>query len=127
MNEVKLETKEELISSIKEWIKIDNEILKHTKEIKDMKKKQKLLTNSLVTVMKNNQLECFDINGGKILYKKSKCKKPINTKTLLNTLKTYYNETPNKAEEITDYILKNREEVIKETIRRKLDKKNNIK
>jgi hypothetical protein len=126
MNEVKLETKEELISSIKEWIKIDNEILKHTKEIKDMKKKQKLLTNSLVTVMKNNQLECFDINGGKILYKKSKCKKPINTKTLLNTLKTYYNETPNKAEEITDYILKNREEVIKETIRRKLDKKNNI-
>jgi hypothetical protein len=126
MNEVKLETKEELISSIKEWIKIDNEILKHTKEIKDMKKKQKLLTNSLVNVMKNNQLECFDINGGKILYKKSKCKKPINTKTLLNTLKTYYNETPNKAEEITDYILKNREEVIKETIRRKLDKKNNI-
>jgi hypothetical protein len=124
MNEVKLETKEELISSIKEWIKIDNEILKHTKEIKDMKKKQKLLTNSLVNVMKNNQLECFDINGGKILYKKSKCKKPINTKTLLNTLKTYYNETPNKAEEITEYILKNREEVIKETIRRKLDKKN---
>jgi hypothetical protein len=124
MNEVKLETKEELISSIKEWIKIDNEILKHTKEIKDMKKKQKLLTNSLVNVMKNNQLECFDINGGKILYKKSKCKKPINTKSLLNTLKTYYNETPNKAEEITDYILKNREEVIKETIRRKLDKKN---
>jgi phage gpG-like protein len=126
MNEVKLETKEELISSIKEWIKIDNEILKHTKEIKDMKKKQKLLTNSLVNVMKNNQLECFDINGGKILYKKSKCKKPINTKTLLNTLKTYYNDTPNKAEEITEYILKNREEVIKETIRRKLDKKNNI-
>ena len=124
MNEVKLETKEELISSIKEWIKIDNDILKHTKEIKDMKKKQKLLTNSLVNVMKNNQLECFDINGGKILYKKSKCKKPINTKTLLNTLKTYYNETPNKAEEITEYILKNREEVIKETIRRKLDKKN---
>ena len=124
MNEVKLETKEELISSIKEWIKIDNEILKHTKEIKDMKKKQKLLTNSLVTVMKNNQLECFDINGGKILYKKSKCKKPINTKTLLNTLKTYYNDAPNKAEEITEYILKNREEVIKETIRRKLDKKN---
>jgi lysozyme family protein len=40
-------------------------------------------------------LECFDINGGKILYKKSKCKKPINTKTLLNTLKTYYNDNPN--------------------------------
>ena len=124
MNEVKLETKEELISSIKEWIKIDNEIIKQTKEIKEMKKKQKLLTTSLVNVMKHNQLECFDINGGKILYKKSKCKKPINTKTLLNTLKKYYTETPNKAEELTDYILNNREEVVKETIRRKLDKKN---
>jgi hypothetical protein len=124
MNEVKLETKEELITSIKEWIKIDNEIIKQTKEIKEMKKKQKLLTNSLVNVMKHNQLECLDNNVGKKLYKKSKCKKPINTKTLLNTLKTYYTESPNKAEELTEYILKNREEVIKETIRRKLDKKN---
>ena len=47
-----------------------------------------------------------------------------NIKFELDTLKTYYTESPNKAEELTEYILKNREEVVKETIRRKLDKKN---
>jgi hypothetical protein len=122
INEIKVETKEELINSIKEWIKLDNDINRLNKESKDLKNKKKLLTNSLVNVMKTNKLECFDINDGKILYKKSKTKKPINSKMLLNTLKTYYNETPNIANELTELILNNREDVVRETIRRKVDK-----
>ena len=72
--------------------------------------------------MKTNQLECFDINGGKILYKKSISKKPINSKMLLSTLKTFFSTNPSTADEVTDYILNNREIIIKETIKRKIDK-----
>jgi hypothetical protein len=122
MNETKVETKEELIQNIKEWIKIDNEIHKLNKELKELKLKQKLFTKNLVNVMKTNQLECFDINGGRIMYKKNKLKKPINTKMLLQTLKNYYTDNPTIADEVTEYILSNREEVIKETIKRKIDK-----
>lgn len=122
MNETKVETKEELIQNIKEWIKIDNEINKLNKELKEFKQKQKLFTKNLVTVMKTNQLECFDINDGRIMYKKNKLKKPINTKMLLQTLKNYYTDNPTIADEVTEYILSNREEVIKETIKRKIDK-----
>jgi hypothetical protein len=122
MNETKVETKEELIQNIKEWIKIDNEINKLNKELKELKLKQKLFTKNLVNVMKSNQLECFDINGGRIMYKKNKLKKPINTKMLLQTLKNYYTDNPTIADEVTEYILSNREEVIKETIKRKIDK-----
>jgi hypothetical protein len=118
----KLDTKEELIQKIKEWLKIDNDIIRLNKDLKELKKKQKLLTNTLVNVMKTNQLECVDINGGKILYKKSISKKPINSKMLLNTLKTFFSTNPSTADEVTEYILNNREIIIKETIKRKIDK-----
>ena len=54
--------------------------------------------------------------------KTSKIKKPISSKTLLMALKTYYKSDENTAEEITKYIMDSREELLKETIRRKIDK-----
>ena len=120
--EPKVETKEDLIHSIKEWIRLDNEITRMNKDVKELKIKQKNITQTLVSVMKTNSLDCFDINGGRILYKKSKIKKPINAKMLISTLKNYYADNPSIAEDVTKFVLSNREDVIKETIRRKLDK-----
>jgi hypothetical protein len=117
-----METKEELVTNIKEWIKIDGEILKLQNEIKDRKNKKKALTESLVTVMKKNEIDCFDINGGSLIYKKSKVKKPINAKSLMTTLKSYFSSNPVQAEEITKFVMDNREEQVKETIKRKIDK-----
>ena len=117
-----METKEQLVNNIKEWIKIDAEIVQLKAEIKERTNKKKNLTENLVTVMKTNQIDCFDINGGALVYKKNKIKKPINGKTLLASLQNYYKENPTIAEELTKHVLDNREEQIKETIRRKVDK-----
>jgi hypothetical protein len=117
-----METKEELVNNIKEWIKIDGEILKLQNEIKDRKLKKKNLTESLVIVMKKNEIDCFDINGGSLIYKKSKTKKPVNAKTLMSSLKTYFSTNPMQAEEVTKFVMDNREEQIKETIKRKINK-----
>jgi hypothetical protein len=117
-----METKEQLVSNIKEWIKIDNEISQLKNEIKERTNKKKSLTESLVTVMKSNQIDCFDINGGALVYKQNKVKKGISAKTLLATLQEYYKDDTKTAEELTKYVLDNREEQIKETIRRKVDK-----
>ena len=40
--------------------------------------------------MKTNKIDCFDINGGALVYKTNKTKKPINGKTLLAALQNYY-------------------------------------
>jgi hypothetical protein len=117
-----METKDQLVNNIKEWIRIDNEISKLRTEIKERNRQKKTLTSDLVTVMKTNQIDCFDINGGALVYKTSKVKKPINGKMLLKTLQNYYKTDTNSAEELTKYIMENREENVKETIRRKLDK-----
>lgn len=117
-----METKEGLINSIKEWIKLETEINAYQKEIKERKIKMKQLTELLVTVMKKNELECVDIKGGCMLYKKNTTKKPINAKTLMASLKNYFNTNPEKAEDITKFIMENREEVVKEIIKHKIDK-----
>jgi len=88
-----METKDQLVNNIKEWIKIDNEINQMKKEIKEKNIKKKNLTENLVNVMKKNEIDCFDINGGAIMYKKNKVKKPISGKTLLNALQDYYKNT----------------------------------
>jgi predicted component of type VI protein secretion system len=117
-----METKEQLVNNIKEWIQIDNEITKLKSEIKDKTNKKKSLTEGLVTVMKTNSIDCFDINGGALVYKTSKVKKAINGKTLLLALKNYYKNEPSVAEDLTKHVLNSREEQIKETIKRKIDK-----
>jgi len=117
-----METKEELVTNIKEWMKIENEITKLNSELKERRNKKKLLTDSLVNVMKKNDIDCFDINGGSLVYKKNKSKKPINAKTLMAVLQNYYSADPTKAEDVTKFIMDNREEQIKETIKMKLDK-----
>jgi len=117
-----METKEELVNNIKEWIKIDADILKLQNELKERRNSKKKLTESLVNVMKKNEIDCFDINGGSLVYKTNKVKKPINAKTLMNTLKNYFSSNPMQAEEITKFVLDNREEQLKETIKRKIDK-----
>jgi hypothetical protein len=117
-----METKEQLVNNIKEWIKIDSEIAQLKTEIKERNNKKKLITGDLVNVMKTNQIDCFDINGGSLVYKKSVVKKPINGKSLVTILQNYYKNQPQVAEDLTKHILDNREEKVNETIRRKVDK-----
>lgn len=115
-------TKEQLVNNIKDWIKIDTEITQLKAEIKERSNKKKILTENLVTVMKTNSIDCFDINGGALVYKKNKIKKPINGKTLLSALQNYYKNDVKIAEEITKHVMDSREEHFKETIKRKIDK-----
>jgi hypothetical protein len=117
-----MESKEELVNNVKEWIKIDTEIYELKKQLKEKNNKKKILTENLVKVMKTNDIDCFDINGGALIYKTNKIKKPINGKSLLTALKNYYKSDPNIAEDLKNHIMNSREEQTKEVIKRKINK-----
>jgi len=118
----KVSTKDELILNIKEWIKMDNEITRLKAEVKEKTNKKKELTESLVNVMKCNAIDCFDINGGALVYKQKKTRRTISGKFLLSQLEEYYKDQPDLAKEITKKVLDNRIEVVKDEIKRKIDK-----
>jgi len=115
-----METKEELIKTIREWVKIDNEIRTLQKEQLNRKNDKKRLSSSLIDIMKKNEIDCFDINDGQIIYNKKNVKKPITKKVLLEILQKYYKEDLLKANDVNNFILNNREESIKEEIVRKI-------
>ena len=115
-----METKEELIKTIREWVKIDNEIRTLQKEQLNRKNDKKRLSSSLIDIMKKNEIDCFDINDGQIIYNKKNVKKPITKKVLLEILQKYYIEDLLKANDVNNFILNNREESIKEEIVRKI-------
>ena len=61
-------TKEDLVKTIKEWINHDNHIKSLQQKIKEHRTKKKILSDNLLDIMKENKIDCFDINNGKIIY-----------------------------------------------------------
>jgi hypothetical protein len=117
-----METKDQLVKVVKDWVIMDNEIRKHQQLVRELKTRQKNVSQQLMQTMKQNEIECFDINNGSLVYKKNKVKKPITKNTLYTILNDYFKGETDHVEELGKYIMDNRQEVIKETIQRKIDK-----
>tara|TARA_Y100000389_G_C17213378_1_gene389636 strand:+ start:357 stop:716 length:360 start_codon:yes stop_codon:yes gene_type:complete len=117
-------SQQELIQNVKGWLGIDEEIKELQKTIREKKKDKKIFTENLVNIMKENEIDCFDITDGKLLYTKNKVKQALSKKHLLNALGAYFqNEGGDKAKDIANFILESREIKIRENIRHKIKKK----
>lgn len=120
-------TKEVLVGAIKEWIQNDNDIKELQKEIKIRKDRKKNISDKLVNIMKTNEIDCFDINDGKLIYTQSKVKTSLSKKHITACLEKYFKNSEDKqiVEDLSNFILDNRETKITETIRRKQHKNKN--
>lgn len=116
----KLIDKQTLITIIRDWVKNDNEIRELKKQENIRKIANKTLTTKLIEIMRSNQLDCFDINDGCILYKKTNTKKPLSKKVMIQLLNDFYKDDTEKANQVGAFLIENREEVVKERIVRKL-------
>lgn len=112
--------KEQLINNIKEWIQIDTELKELQRAARERRQRKKELTASLVEVMRDNDIDCFDTNNGKLVYSQTKTKQSLSKKYLLSTLHNFYSDDPQTAKIVTEYILNNREEKINENVKMRL-------
>jgi hypothetical protein len=117
-----METKDQLIQNIKDWVKIDNEIKLLNLELSKRKTEKKKISDLLIHTMKSNEIDVFDINNGKIVYSQRTVRKPITKKNLLDILSKYYEGDMNEAEQVNNFILENREVVVKDNLVHKLDR-----
>ena len=98
-----------LVNTIKEWIVVNNKITQLQKSLKELRNTKKQLSDTLINVMQNNEIDRFDINNGKLVYRKNKVKAPINKDYLLKMLDDYFKEYPDiDTSDVGSFILDNR-------------------
>jgi len=117
-----MENKVQLVSAIKEWVKLENEIAVLQKEIRTRKERKKNMAENLMTVMKTNEIDAFDITGGRLIYTKTKSKAAITKKSLITILGDYFKDQPGMVEDLAGFIHDSREQKISESVRTKFDK-----
>lgn len=117
-------TKEELVQTIKEWISVEQEIQTLQQKLKKCKATKKELSDTLVNTMKSNEIDCFDINNGKIIYTRNKVRSSVSKKHIMESLSQYFNDSDvTTAQDITKFILDARSVVLKDNIKFKEPKK----
>ena len=116
-------SQEEIIENVKAWISIEDEIKQLQKVIREKKKDKKIYTENLVNIMKQNEIDCFDITDGKLIYTKNKVKQALSKKHLLNALGAYFQNDNGRAKDVANFILESRETKIRENIKNKVKKK----
>lgn len=117
----KLETKEDLESHVRQWIQLDNEIRKLQALARERREHKKQITQDLVDVMKENDID-FKLSDGKLVYKESKRKTPLNEKHINTCLMEMFNNNPQKVQEIMDFIVSKRETKTVDTVQRRINK-----
>ena len=78
-----MDSKDVLIKTIQDWVKLDNEIRQLKKEEQKRKDDQKKLSENLIDIMRKNEIDEVDIKNGKLIYSKKNVKKPITKKKLI--------------------------------------------
>jgi len=111
-------TKEQLMNTVKQWMTIDQEMKTLQKELAQRRIHKKKLTDALVDTMKDNDIDCIDIKGGKITHTQNKIKCPLNKKHLLACLTTFFEKSnPTLAVDLSKHILDSRNVALKDNIK----------
>lgn len=115
-------SKEQIKDHLRQWIRVENEISTLSVEIKKRKLIHQQLSASLLDVMRKNDIDCFDIANGKIVYSKVKRRAPLNNGQIRSALTTYYKDDADKANSLTEFLLSTRVEKMHESIKMKIPK-----
>jgi hypothetical protein len=113
--------KETLVHIIKDWVKLDNEIRELQRQQLIRKIEKNKVNEKLIDIMRTNEIDCFDINDGRIRYSKKTVKRPITKKILITILTKYCEGNESKANELNDFIMNNRDDMTVEKIVRKIN------
>ena len=102
--------KEKLQSAVKEYLELDDAISALNKAVNERRKKRKQISEFILESMGKYEINNMNINKGKLVYQEKEVKVPLNKKNLIITLNKYF-RNEEKAFEVTDYVMENRDKV----------------
>ena len=109
--------KEKLQSAVKEYLELDDAISALNKAVNERRKKRKQISEFILESMGKYEINNMNINKGKLVYQEKEVKVPLNKRNLIITLNKYF-RNEEKAFEVTDYVMENRDKVKKVQLKR---------
>ena len=106
---------------IRQWIKMDDDVITLNNALKEVKKKKVELTTQIVNFMETNNLKHLNTNDGKLQYSKSTTTKALNKNMLIEKLSLFLKDEY-KGNSAADFILENREKTEKVVLKRSIKK-----
>ena len=108
-------SKQDLIDIIKQWLEADEKLKCINIQARQARKTKNDLTCVLAQIMKDNEIDCVDVNKGKIIYGVKRTRSSVSKSLLTAALEEYLSETKQEGDpiEIAKYILERRS--VKET------------
>ena len=107
-----------VVDSVKEWFKIDNELKVLQAEIKLRKERKKELTDALVNVLRDSDIDGWNTKEGKLEYVKTKTKAALNKQHIRASLAKFITNDE-QVDAMTQFIYESRGVKEKESIKRK--------
>ena len=114
--------REKLKKEVRQYIELDDKIKALNKAAKDYRKTKNELSDSILETMKKFEINDMNIKSGKLTYNERKSKKPLNKKNLLSGLTLYFRDDVDKAKNCSEFVLENREDVSKISLKRTINK-----
>lgn len=115
--------KEHLVENVKNWLQIDTEIKKLQQEIRKRRALKKDMTDTLVQIMKSQDIEIMNAGESQLIRTERKTKSALSKKHLINSLLNFFKEDKETVAQLTTFIMNTRPEKTVENIRRKVVKK----
>ena len=113
-------SKDTLVDIVKQWVQLDNQIQQLNKTAKQLKNEKKKVNQEMMDIMKQKDIDIFDLKDGQIQYKKETKRVGLSQKRLLMILSKHPQLGEEQAIALNEYIYENREEIVKESIVRKI-------
>jgi len=111
--------KEIMMSLVKEWLLEDTEISQLEAQIREKKKKRKMVADEIMRIMNENEIDSVGIKGGEIRYQKKNVKKALSRGHLVNLLQQYYKNNLEEVNKLDEFLQNNREIKVEEKLVRK--------
>ena len=105
---------------VKQWLKLDDEIVTLRNEIKKRRNLKRTMTNQLIQTMKNNDIDVMNAGTSKLVRTRHKVKAPLSKKHLIASLLDFYKNDQEMVKNISNHIMETRETKIVENIKKKI-------
>jgi uncharacterized protein (UPF0335 family) len=129
--ESEIETTAESVSTtnltaiVKAWVVNDNQIRALNKKMRELRQEKKAHTERMIDVMKQYEIDNFDVKDGQIHYRTQNHREPLTQKKLLSILASHPQMNEHQANLLGQFIYDSRKTVQRDVISRKITTKQN--